>query len=156
MTDATDLWTAVKASYPAPYLLQLTNRGATEQTTINDTVGENAAQGVIDLWPAYVQAEYDATNALHVEAGKQAVIGMLWRRGGSSTEDAKVEWSEIVGPDGVLAMVRKTGARGRQSPATNSGVESIPEDRHGPVLGWSDPNALPNGLLPNTRSARGL
>jgi len=155
VTDATDLWDAVVASYDEDGLVALTNIRKADESTIDDTVGENAAQGVLNLWPAYAQVAYDGTDGLHVEVAKRGVIAMLQSRGGVSVEIAKIEWDEVFGDNGTISKVRKTGPRGHQGPATNSGVQTVAEDRHGPVMGWGDRAALPNGILPNTRSARG-
>ena len=154
MTAASELWDAVEASYDADGLVSLTNIRDRAATSISTTAGENAAQGVIDLWPAYAQEVYDEDNALHVEVGKRATIAMLWQRGGSSTSIAKVEWDEVFSSDGLISKVRNTGARGRQGPSTNSGVLTSPETVSGrQVMGWSDRGAVPHGLLPNQRIA---
>jgi hypothetical protein len=92
MTDAADLWTAVVASYNADGLLQLTNIRNRAATSIDTAVGQSAAQGVIDVWPVYAQSAYDATNATHVEVAKRGVIAMLWSRGGTASQIAKIEW----------------------------------------------------------------
>lgn len=152
---AAALWTAVKASYDSDGLIALTNIRDRAATAVDDTVGQNAAQGVIDLWPAYAQVTYDAANALHVEAAKRATIAVLWSRGGTSATIAKVEWDEVFGDDGLIGRVRKTGARGRAAPLTNSGVQTAAEESHGrAVAGWSDREALPHGLLPSRRLGR--
>ena len=150
MTDATDLWAAVKTSYDSAGLVPLPNIRDRSATTIDDTVGTDAAQGVIDLWPAYAEEAYDGTSALHVEVGKRAVIAMLWQRGGTASEIAKVEWDEVFSSDGLLARVRRTGARGHAEPSSNSGVSQSSEltSDGGRVRGWSDPAALPLNWLP--------
>lgn len=154
MTDAQVLWAAVESSYDADGLITLTNIRDRSAVTINSAAGESAAQGVIDLWPIYAQEAFDATNALHVEVGKFATIAMLWRRGGSASSIAKVEWDEVFGDGGQLSKLRGTGSRGRAAPATNSGVQSLAEARHGrSVLGWSDRDSIPSGILPSRRSS---
>ena len=100
---ATALWAAVVVSYDADGLITLSNIRDRSATTIDTTAGEDAAQGVIDLWPVYAQETYDASDSTHVEVAKQAVIALLWRRGGSSTTIAEVKWDEIFSPEGLIA-----------------------------------------------------
>ena len=152
---AAALWVAVKASYEETGLVTLTNIRDRSAVSINDTVGEDAAQAVIDLWPAYAQEDYDANDALHVECAKQGVLAMLWRRGGTSTTIAEVKWSEVFSPDGLISRVRRTGARGHEGPVSNSGVSQATElDAGRQVRGWADRESLPSGILPNRRTAR--
>jgi len=155
MTDAADLWTAVVASYNADGLLQLTNIRNRAATSIDTAVGQSAAQGVIDVWPVYAQSAYDATNATHVEVAKRGVIAMLWSRGGTASQIAKIEWGEVFGDEGMISKVRRTGARGRRGPSSNSGVRQKTErtESGGLVRGWSDDDALPSNWLPTRRSA---
>lgn len=149
MTAATDLWTAVVAAYDDAGLISLTNIRDGAQGAVNTTVGQTAAQSVIDLWPAYAQVAYDATDALHVEVGIRGVIATLWERGGSATTIAEVKWDEVFGDDGLLAKVRRTGPRGRQGPRSNSGVTQRAENIGGrKVRGWSEPASLPRRFLP--------
>lgn len=150
MTAATDLWASVELAYDAAGLVALTNIRDRSATTVNDTVGESAAQEVVDLWPVYAQEDYDSTNAAHVAVGRQAVIAVLWRRGGAATTIEQVKWDEVFGEDGMIAKVRRTNARARLSPGTNSAVQQSPETTTGgrQVRGWSDPNAIPLGILP--------
>ena len=68
MTDATDLFEAVKLVYDAEGLITLTNIRDRSKTSITEGVGDAAAQSVIDLWPAYAEVAYEASNALHEEA----------------------------------------------------------------------------------------
>jgi len=144
---ATALWAAVVASYDSDGLIELTNIRDRSATAIDTDVGENAAQGVIDLWPAYAQEAYDSSDALHVEAAKQGVIAMLWRRGGSASTIEQVKWDEVFSSEGLIAKVQRTGARGRQGPNSNSGVSQRSELASGnrAVRGWSDPDSLPGG-----------
>ena len=154
MTDATDLWTAVTTSYDAEGLLTLSNIRDPSATSADASVGADAAQGVIDLWPAYAQVAYDGTNALHVEVAKRAVIAMLWTRGGTSSTIAKVEWDEVFSDSGLIARVRRTGARGRQGPSSNSGVTQRAETVNGRrVRGWSDADSMPVNFLPSRKIA---
>lgn len=155
MTDATDLWDAVKAAYDNNGLVTLTNIRDRSKNTINDTAGTEAAQSVIDLWPAYAQADYDAASALHVEAAMQGVIAVLWRRGGSAAQIARVRWDEVFGADGVISKITATGPRARPAPVTSSGVSESAETIQGQtVRGWSDRDALPPGFLPTRRTSR--
>ena len=152
---AVALWAAVVASYDEDGLIALTNIRDRSAVTINTAVGQNAAQGVIDLWPAYAQTPYDAANALHVEVAKRAAIALLWARGGSSASIAKVEWDEVFSGDGLIAKVRQTGSRGRTRPSSNSGVQQKDEATNGRLVrGWSDPDSLPINYLPLRRMAR--
>lgn len=151
---ATALWAAVVASYDEDGLIALTNIRNRAGVAIDTTVGENAAQGVIDLWPAYAQVAYTASNALHVEVAKRGVIAMLWSRGGAAATIAKVEWDEVFSPDGLIAKVRQTGPRGHAAPASNSGVAQRSEAVNGRhVHGWSDRDSLPANYLPARRVA---
>lgn len=142
MTDASDLWAAVVASYDIDGLITLTNIRVTDQDGVNTTVGESAAQAVIDLWPVYAEEDYAASNATHVEIGKEGVIAVLWRRGGSATSIAEVKWTEVFGDSGMISRVMKTGPRGRQGPSSNSGVSQKSETVNGrSIKGWSDRDA---------------
>lgn len=142
---ASALWTAVKASYESTGLVTLTNIRDRAATTIDDTAGEDAAQEVIDLWPIYAQEDYDASDTAHVAVAKQGVIAVLWRRGGTATNVAQVKWDEVFSPEGLIARVKRTGARGRQGPSSNATSDAY--------RGWSDRDSLPSGILPN-RSRR--
>lgn len=151
---AADLWAAVVSSYDADGLVSLTNFRDRSGTTVNTATGESAAQGVIDVWPLYAQTDYDDDNPQHVEIGKFAVIAILWRRGGTSSSIAKVEWDEVFGAEGMVARVKMTGARGRPGPVSNSGVQQRSELVNGrAVRGWSDVDSLPTGILPLRRTA---
>lgn len=149
---ATALWAAVVASYEPNGLITLTNIRNPAANAIDTAIGENAAQGVIDLWGSCAQEDYDADSALHVEVAKQGVIALLWRRGGSSASIAEVKWNEVFGADGLIAKVRKTGPRGHQGPTSSSGsIASSEYDQGHAVLPWSDPAALPGGIVPRRR-----
>lgn len=152
--SATALWDAVKDAYDSDGLITLTNIRDRSQTTIDDTVGENAAQSVIDFWPAYAQIDYDSSNALHVEVAILGVIAMLWRRGGSSTSIEQVKWDEVFSDDGVISRVRSTGPRGHRGPVSNSGVSQAAERKSDNQLvrGWSDRESLPISIMPLRRS----
>ena len=156
MSAATELWAAIVASYEPTGLIALTNLREPDATTIDTATGQNAAQGVIDLWPAYAQVVYDKDNALHVEVGKRATIALLWQRGGTSATIAKVEWDEVFGSSGMIAMLRNVGSRARMEPVSNSRVRTTPETINGEsVRGWSDRDALPEGILPRRLTASG-
>jgi len=155
MTAAEDLWEAVKVSYDSKQLVTLTNIHQRNQTAIDETVGDDAAQGVINLWIAYAQTAYVETDLLHVEVGKRAVIALLWERGGVSVSIAREEWTEVF-TDGVIERLKNTGPRARMSPASNSNVV-----QHSGLLAdgtkpepWADRRALPTGLMPLRRSSR--
>ena len=156
MSDKSELWAAVVVSYDSDGLITLTNIRDRSATAIDTTAGEDAAQGVINLWPAYAQETYDSTDDLHVEVGKRATIAMLWERGGTSSAIAKVEWDEVFSPDGLISRVRRTSARGRQGPNSNSGVTQKAETtaNGGKIRGWSDLESLPVNLMPNRTTAQ--
>ena len=155
MTSASELWAAVVVSYESTGLIALTNLRDPTAETIDTTQGEDAAQAVVDLWPLYAQVAYDSTNAAHVQVGKRACIAMLWERGGTSASIAKVEWDEVFAADGLISKVRKTGARGRRGPSSNSGVTQRAETTSSGqrVRGWSDRDSLPVNWMPNRVTA---
>jgi len=157
MTDASDLFTAVTASYDSDGLITLTNIRDRSATAIDTTAGDNAAQGVIDLWPAFCQEDYDGTNATHLEVAKEGVIAILWRRGGSSTSIEQVKFDSVFSADGLISKIRRTGPRGRQGPNSNSGVSQAPEATSGGgrYRGWSDRESLPVNYMPRRTSADG-
>lgn len=154
MTAAT-LWTAVKADYDSDGLITLTNIRDRSASTIDDTVGQAAAQAVINLWPVYAQETYDSADAAQVEVAEMGVIAMLWRRGGSAATIAKVEWDSVFASDGLVSKVKRTGARARSQPSSNSGVSQKSEltASGGQVRGWSDRDSLPPSYLPIRRTA---
>lgn len=150
------LWFAVKERYEVSGLLTLTNVRDPSATVVNDAVGELAAQQAIDLWGLYTQVDFDYTNPQHLAVGVRGVIAVLWERGGTSSQIAKVEWEEVFGDAGLVSKVRKTGPRGRAGPLTNSGVQNASELVNGrAVKGWSDRSALPRGILPRQQLSSG-
>ena len=156
MSDQSELWAAVVVSYDGDGLITLTNIRDRSATSVDTSVGQDAALGVINLWPAYAQEAYDSTDDLHVEVGKRATIAMLWERGGTSSAIAKVEWDEVFSPEGLIARVRRTGARGRQGPNSNSGVTQKTERTAGggKYRGWSDRESLPTSWMPKRITAQ--
>lgn len=155
MTAAEDLWEAVKLSYDSKQLVTLTNIHQRNQTAVDEDVGDDAAQGVINLWIIYAQVEYDEADGLHVEVAKRAVIALLWERGGTSAKIAREEWNEVFN-DGVIDRLKRTGPRSRMSPSSNSNVS-----QHSGLLSdgskpepWADSRALPGGIMPTGRSSR--
>jgi hypothetical protein len=144
---AAALWTSVVANYESEGLINLTNPRDNNALAVDTTYGESAAQEVIDLFPLYGQVEYDATDSQHVAVGRRAVIAVLYERGGTTSSIAQVEWGEVFGDDGLLSKLKRTGARGRQGPSSNSGVSQKSEltSNGRRVRGWSDPDALPAG-----------
>lgn len=154
MSDASELWAAVKNSYDEASLISLTNINNPSATSINDTVGEDAAQTVINLWPLYAEVSYDSTDDLHVEIAKRGVIAVLWSRGGTATSISKVEWEDVFGPNGLLNRLRNISPRSRQAPASNSGVSQKSETVNGSkIRGWSERCVLPDGILPEVHTA---
>jgi hypothetical protein len=151
---ATALWSAVVTSYNSDDLVSLTNIRDRSATTITTAVGQDAAQGVVDLWPIYAQADFDTANAQHVEVAKRGVIALLWSRGGTAASVAKIEWDEIFGDQGMIAKLRNTGARSRPTPTTNSDLQASRLDSDGTKKRpWSDQDSLPINYLPARRSA---
>ncbi len=154
MTAAIDLWAAIGVSYDTASLRSLTNIHDRAATSVNDTVGVDASQGAINLFPIYAQVDYDETNDLHVEVGKRAVIALLWERGGTAAQAAKQEWDEVF-TDGVVERLKREGPRARVIPKSNSGVTQQTEtlaDGSRPMP-WADRSALPSGLMPGRRSS---
>ena len=149
MADKDTIWTAVKARYDNSGLISLTNIRSRSASTVEDTVGTEAASGVLGLWPAYAQEAFDVADTLHLEVAVRGTIAMLWERGGSSASIAKVEWDEVFSAEGLMGKLRRTGARGRQGPSTNSGVTQKAEAVNGRRRrGWSDEASLPVNYLP--------
>jgi hypothetical protein len=149
MAAKDELWTYVQSVYDSDGLLTLTNIRDRTATTVDATVGTAAAQSVIYLWPAYAQNNFDETNGLHLEVGAVAVISVLWRRGGASSGIEEVKWDQVWGPEGMIQKVRRTNARGRAQPKSNSGT--ITSTESGNQYGWSDLNSLPAGYMPKVR-----
>ena len=147
MTAANDLWTSVVANYESEGLINLTNPRDNNATSVATSYGQTAAQEVIDLFPIYGQVTYDATSTLHVAVGRRAVIAVLYSRGGTSSTIAEVEWDEVFGDTGMITKLKRTSARARQGPNSNSGVSQKSEltSSGQKVRGWSDPTSLPGG-----------
>ena len=147
MTDATDLWDFVVANYESEGLINLTNPRDNNATAVDATYGATAAQEVIDLFPLYGQVTYDASDSQHIAVGRRALIAVLFERGGTSSSIAQVEWAEVFGDDGLMSKLKRTGARGRQGPSSNSGVSQRSEltSNGRKARPWSDPAALPGG-----------
>lgn len=154
MADNETLWTAVVAAYDPAGLKSLTNVRDRSATTTNTTRGQSAAQQVIDLWPIYAQEEFAVADAQHLAIGIRGCIAVLWERGGSSAQIARVEWEEVFGDSGLISKLRKTGARARKGPVSNSGVSQKSELINGrAVRGWADRESLPGGIMPSRREA---
>ena len=130
------LFAEVIDSYDENGLITLTNIRDRTATAIDTAVGEKAAQGVINVWPAYAQEEFDILNPLHVDVATFGVIAYLWRRGGSSTTIEQVKWDEVfVGLDSMIVRVLRTNARARIKPST-TGPDLAPDGTRIPP--WSD------------------
>jgi len=142
-----DLWTSVVANYESEGLVNLTNPRDNNATTVDTTYGQTAAQEAIDLFPLYGQVDYDESDTQHIAVGRRAVIAILFERGGTTSTIAEVEWKEVFGDDGLLTKLKRTSARGRQGPSSNSGVRQKSEltSNGRRVRGWSDPESLPGG-----------
>lgn len=147
MTAATDLWASVVANYESEGLINLTNPRDNNATSITTAYGQSAAQEVIDLFPLYGQVTYDEASSQHIAVGRRATIAVLYERGGTASSIAEVEWKEVFGDDGLLMKLKRTSARGRQGPNSNSGVRQKSEltSSGRQVRGWSDPDSLPGG-----------
>jgi hypothetical protein len=156
MAAQDDLWTAVVAAYPSQVLLSLSNPEDPAAVSINTAWGTAAALATIELWPVYAQAAYDSTDTANVQVGIRGTIAMLFERGGSSTEIAKIKWDDVFSDEGLIARLRKTNARSHPAPRSNSGTAApsseLLSDGTSP-LGWSDSGNLPNGILPTRRSS---
>jgi hypothetical protein len=150
LTDAALLWQATRDAYSAAGLVTLTNITARSETSINDDAGTSAAQHVIDLWEIHAQTPFDILSTTHVAVGTQAVIAVLWRRGGSATQIEQVKWETVFGDDGLIGKVRKTGPRAHGVPAISGNTKSKREGtlQGGPILPWSDPGSLPVNFPP--------
>lgn len=144
---ATALWASVVANSESEGLVNLTNPRDPAATSVDTTYGESAAQEAIDLFPLYAQVAYDSADSQHIAIGRRACIAVLYERGGTSSTISEVEWSEVFGDDGLLSKLKRTSARGRRGPSSNSGVQQKSElNSNGrPVRGWSDVESLPRG-----------
>ena len=152
MADKDTLWTAVTTRYDADGLITLTRIKDPDTNTVNTVVGTEAANGVINLWPAYAQVDFDISDGLHIEAAVLGVIAMLFRRGGAAVTIEQVKWETVFAKDGVIAMIKNTGPRGRRGPKSNSGVRQRAETVNGrKVKGWSDRDALDSRINMPTR-----
>lgn len=151
MADADTVWAAVVERYSEPDLSQMTNpRQPEAMGRINTTFGTKAAEACLSFWPAYAQVEFDATNPLHLEVAVSGTIAVLFARGGTSTEIARIGWDEVFSnPDSMMAQLRNTGPRGRPKP-----ISSAPDtDNSGrPLKPWS--KSYPDGLMPSDQHAR--
>jgi len=147
VTATTDLWASVVANYESEGIVNLTNPRDNNATTVATTYGESAAQEVIDLFPLYGQVDYDELDSQHVAVGRRATIAVLYSRGGTASTIAEVEWKEVFGDEGIMSKLKRTSARARQGPSSNSGVSQRSEltSDGQKVRGWSDPDALPGG-----------
>ena len=144
---ASALWTDVTTNYESEGLVNLTRPRDPSATTVDTTYGESAAQEAIDLFPLYAQVTYDASDSQHVAVGRHAVIAILYKRGGTSSTISEVEWDSVFGDDGLMSKLKRTGARGRQGPSSNSGVTQSSElaSNGRRVRPWSHPDSLPGG-----------
>lgn len=149
MADKDTIWTAVKARYDNSGLISLTNIRSRSASEVDDDVGTEAANGVLNLWPRFAQVAFDVTDGAHIEVAVRGTIANLWERGGSSAAIAKVEWDEVFSDTGLIGRLRRTGARGRQGPSSNSGVTQSSEltSTGKRTLPWSDRKALPPGSM---------
>ncbi len=154
MANKDTVWAYTKTVYDAAGLVTLTNVRDRTATAIDDDVGTAAAASVLNLWPLYVQASFDVTDATHVEVAARGVIAILWERGGAATSIERQKWDTIFGAGGIAERLRNTGARGRPGPASTSGVTSSGDSDDGTLRRpWADRRSLPPGFLPNSMPA---
>lgn len=143
---ASELWAAVKSRYDEQGLISLTNIRKRNAGSINNDVGEQAADDVILAFYTDVQTDYDHTSDYHLAVGVEGVIAMLWKRGGTAATIAKVKWEDWVERAKTLKNVEP---RGHAEPNTTSGLqptkdgENISGRRHP----WADRINF-RGLLP--------
>ena len=147
---ASALWTSCKSNYHTQGLIELTNVQNRSATATDDTVGQLAAQAVINLWPIYTQIAYDSSDALHVEIAMQGVISMLYRRGGASTQIEQVKWDSVWDDEGLMGQLRKVKARGRKKPQISGMTKATRATRE--TKPWSDAARLPVNYLPRSSS----
>lgn len=145
--SASELWASVVDNYETNGLVTLTNPQDPAATLVDDDYGISAAQEVIDLFSMHVQVDFDDDDSRHITVGRQGVIAVLYRRGGTSSTIAEVKWKEVFGDDGLMVKLKRTTARARQGPTSNSGVKQKSElsSTGGKVRGWSDVASLPGG-----------
>lgn len=152
MADKDTLWTAVKAAYVTEALLPITNIHDETATSINDTVGTEAARQLIGIWPSYAEVTFAIANEAHLMVAIEGTVAILQRRGGTSSATAKRQWDDVFGEGGMLVRLKLTSPRGHLGPSSNSGVTQKAETVNGQrVRPWSDPVSLPGGgqfLLP--------
>jgi hypothetical protein len=144
---ATTLWGAVVDAYDEEGLITLTNPRTNAATSINDEKGTSAAQEVLDLFPIYAQQEADLTDGATLAVCRRGVIAVLYERGGTASTIAAVEYGEVFGDEGLVSKLKRTSARARSNPQSNSGVKTKSElsSTGRGVRGWSDPESLPGG-----------
>lgn len=150
MTDKATVWTEVKAAYPAEMLAPLTNLydRSSGSTTVDDTVGQAAAQQFIDLFPDYAEVEFDASNRKHLARAIPGTVAILYQRDGLRTEEAKRAFDHVFGESGTMNALKRTGARARVEPKTTAPdtLASGQERR-----AWSHEKSLPTGFMPTGR-----
>lgn len=149
MTAAEDLFEALKLAYDKDGLVTLTNIRDRTKTVIDEIYGDATAQSVIDLWPAYVQIDYDETNALHVEVAMEMLVALFQKRGGYATTISEITWDQAIA---MLDRVKKTGPRGREGPQSNAPDLSASGSELAP---WSDESSFAEGIYPTRRTTRG-
>lgn len=135
------------ANYEQEGLVNLTNPRDNNATAVDTAYGHSAAQEVIDLFPIYAQVTFDVDNSQHVTVARRAVIAVLYARGGTAATITEVVWKDVFGEDGLMDRLKRTSARARPAPVSNSGVRQRSEltSDGQRSRGWSDPDALPGG-----------
>jgi len=146
---AAAVWAEVEANYPAATLLPLTNIRDRSASTVDDTYGTQAAQHALDLWDMYAEITFDSSNATHLAVAVHATMAVLYRQNGTDSTTAGKKWDEVFGDSGMMAKLRRTTARGRQSPYTSGpDLDSSGRQRRN----WSNRNAMPKGFLPDSQA----
>jgi hypothetical protein len=103
--------------YSAQILRQLTNVDLPEATTINDTVGTQAATDASFWFERVVQSVYDNTNSRHLIIGTRATYHLLREWSGRFSDVIQAERESI---EEEMRLYRTHGAGKRITPVTTS------------------------------------
>lgn len=147
------LWDAVKDRYDAQALVELTQHRDVAATTIDDTYGERAVDGIVALFPTYVQEAFDDTSAAHILIGVEGVIALLFKWGGTTHRVAQVRWEDWLEQ---ARAFRSAGPRARIVPETSVPASKAPSDPPStPHTPWSDDRRF-EGLSPRHSGGAGF
>jgi hypothetical protein len=148
MADQDTIWTEVKEVYPSSALIALTNVHNRTATVIDDTSGTRAAEHVLGMWDSYIEESFDATDIKHLAHAVEGTMAVLYRRGGSNSQQANEQWDRVFGDSGMFSKLRRTAARSRRGPGgTGPDLKSGREQ-----YGYSHRRAMPPGYMPTTRT----